>query len=1169
MSGVVNSTTDINKIVNAMKDNVGAVNTLIASFNTYIQQISNINNELNSSRYDIKALTNNTTSVFNSFISIVTKIASFDVKKFKDFTKTKKIIQDLTTGVSDVLNTISDTIIRMMSNISSDKYNDILNSLATRNIEKTITSSTKDDNTNSSLVTTEKTQQAGLLDVIASILNVYSTLGGAKSLGFLKKMKFKHTFDIILKDFSWMVSKISGIANFGDMDNVYKSVTTVEKLALRLPNIMKNLGSGFLNNIKTIKKNKSVLKYSFNMWIGEKENDLSIMNVISKIFKKLCHDDIASNITYATKNSKSIETVFNSLQLVTKSLALIGMMILPLKLGYIVLVGGKHSLCDVLRVALRKLSRLNEKQELTNTMKNLLMVSVAITSISAAIAMLALTGVFALKSWPVLLVTMAAIPLYLCLMFKIFGSRFFQNDILVGTASILKISLAITLLGLTTVLLVTLGSFVTASWAQILQVGALLVVLVGAFIGISFASSLIAEANKSLLMISLNVAIIGLTAVLLVAIANHVAFSWNAVYVLLTGIISIALVMAALTAMTHFIKTAEILKIALAIAILCASMLALAAVSRLIPESNFKIIAGLTALMCGVAWAVSKLLSTVGNLTINPSFWLGVAAIGIVVGILIALVTPIKIIADSISKVFNVIKTIKDNESKYGDSKELVKLLSIPFDIIMAIVTKVGKYNIRYKQVATFRRLDNIVSRIGKIATTVKDIAILRIPTAFDKSGKPTQWEKMQQSHFEHAKHNISSLIDVFVNTSGSSKSSILSQIVSIDKETTIKRKHIRAFRRLNNIVGSVGNLAKVVQDIALFRMPVEFDSKTGKPTKWEKMDETTFRTATANIAMLITTVVDAVGSNKDMLKNIKRRKAKVLGIVMDSISGIKDVVQILAMIQKGEVPLKIENNDGKTTISGSVRFSEIISNKKTIEKDLSSLLSIPLTVLNSITTKTNSKHKAKTVKNVTDALAATTKQIVELYNNSLKGLDTDRLSSAYSSTQHVLNTLITQFSGKSFDTTSANNFKNQANSLIEVLKTTNNTDVTKLKYVYSLVSKLNEFSRSISGNFDKLAECINENLITALEELNNNLSGINTQNSLNNINRSASTVSMLPDKSAAAKSNTVDKTSSNEAALRLEIQRLKGQIEALSAQQKPQKIKTDSNGVVLVKMTE
>ena len=85
----------------------------------------------------------------------------------------------------------------------------------------------------------------------------------------------------------------------------------------------------------------------------------------------------------------------------------------------------------------------------------------------------------------------------------------------------------------------------------------------------------------------------------------------------------------------------------------------------------------------------------------------------------------------------------------------------------------------------------------------------------------------------------------------------------------------------------------------------------------------------------------------------------------------------------------------------------------------------------------------------------------------------------------------ITRISWGSIDEKVVKNNENITDNYIKFVDKINTTDIKKLETSVNLFSKMADFSKSINGNFEKLAESINEDLMPVLEELKETLNKI------------------------------------------------------------------------------
>ena len=326
------------------------------------------------------------------------------------------------------------------------------------------------------------------------------------------------------------------------------------------------------------------------------------------------------------------------------------------------------------------------------------------------------------------------------------------------------------------------------------------------------------------------------------------------------------------------------------------------------------------------------------------------------------------------------------------------------------------------------------------------------------------------------------------------------------------------------------------------------------------------FKEASGNVKTIMETILGVFKDEDliDAIEDLDEDNAKVITAVMDSVGNLSSIMEVLVMIHKNQIP-DITYKDGKL-IKGSntIPISDITQNRVSITTRISALLKMPLDAILTIDEDLidDAEDVAEDLNEVVKCAVDSTKYVTDWYNTTLKDIDVENLNKQYEGTNKTLSGLVALFAGKKFTSTSASAFDKQTKSLVSVLKQVNDTDVDKLKYTYSLVSKLADFARSIRGDFDKLAECINEDLIEAIEKLNETLNG--TSKDINVT--TTTTAQMLPNNSGTDKQTSTASTNETNT-LKEQIAELQRQLAELKNAQKPQRLKLDSTGAVMVKI--
>lgn len=295
---------------------------------------------------------------------------------------------------------------------------------------------------------------------------------------------------------------------------------------------------------------------------------------------------------------------------------------------------------------------------------------------------------------------------------------------------------------------------------------------------------------------------------------------------------------------------------------------------------EFGMIAATLTLMVGAIVAIGAILSTplVGQVA------LGMILTG--VGIMAAVGAAFLTFASALIKINDVFK-----ENTADDVRDNVTAMMACMD---DMITKVGDFrNIDRKQKRNMRRVASIAGSISTIATTLKDIADLRIAIYDEHTGKVTGYRQMTSDDFTRAGDNVVTLVG---------KMEEIAKILS-DNENKISRRESRRMKRqarrlgrIERIVDPINSALELVQTLA-----------DGKITYTENGKEITmsinefFSTKSVDVNKTLGTVVSEMeklfsGINTASMSNVSQAQSSIvtsrfesMSNVLESISGIGD----------------------------------------------------------------------------------------------------------------------------------------------------------------------------------------------------------------------------------------------------------------------------------------
>jgi len=167
----------------------------------------------------------------------------------------------------------------------------------------------------------------------------------------------------------------------------------------------------------------------------------------------------------------------------------------------------------------------------------------------------------------------------------------------------------------------------------------------------------------------------------------------------------------------------------------------------------------------------------------------------------------------------------------------------------------------------------NIGDMIGSIAEGVQMYAEMKMPTGFDKEGKPIGYTKLDETTFTKAANTIGNIISVIGGAIDKTfyehrnwfelpplkKKGGFLGLGTVEEPNPSDPPFTKAVKGLSLMGNMIGSIAQGVQTFAAMKMPVEF-APDGTPTKYIQMDDAMYERA----AVAIGKVVTSLGSSID-----------------------------------------------------------------------------------------------------------------------------------------------------------------------------------------------------------------------------------------------------------------------------------------------------------------
>lgn len=408
----------------------------------------------------------------------------------------------------------------------------------------------------------------------------------------------------------------------------------------------------------------------------------------------------------------------------------------------------------------------------------------------------------------------------------------------------------------------------------------------------------------------------------------------------------------------------------------------------------------------------------------------GITAMLLVIGELIIAVKGVKKLNEELNDpMFTDIKTVTIGKKKISTVGNIWKISPALDSMIEAL----DSFSL-VKSAAAMLKLPGILSlclSIGSIAKTVQLISSMKVPTGFDKDGNPTGYEQLTDDHFEKVKGNIIKILTTY------STAMISPEMVNfLNTEYKNGEENMKMLGAMGNAVGGM-----VQGVISLYEGRVAKFSDDGKK-------------------IISYTNIGDVLNDPTKQEELKTNLSNLLGIY---ISAVTD-----SAVQKAA--------------EGGGWFSK--SNIEKAEEVFNSLNTSIVPAVNTIienVAELNSNEKFNGIK--ADDIKTKLSTVLSGYVSAIEELDTSKLDDSkinnFERIQKIVGKLHEPIDDKAISAQ-----KQSLDNISKFIDKASSIDTTKIKSTTDMFAQMAKMSESIKGNFDGLAEALNENLLTVLKEL-------------------------------------------------------------------------------------
>ena len=603
---------------------------------------------------------------------------------------------------------------------------------------------------------------------------------------------------------------------------------------------------------------------------------------------------------------------------------------------------------------------------------------------------------------------------------------------------------------------------------------AVFILIIGALVGvlwlISKIEKLIKKGVKLLLSILFSLVMVALTLVVVTSIMSSI--EWEPIVILLVTISVMVGLMFVLQLFDKSIKKGVI-------------ALMLMSVSFLVVAIFMSMAANTTN---NIEWeGLLKLIAVIGTMALamfglsflTPYILGGIVAMGafMVVAVMLLVITVCLKKVSEEGQDINLDNVI--NKQGTGLIDQLIGVVNMLYD----------KLSLKFMAKMAFVMpnllgLLAIATPIAAIANLLKDLSSLSIPTKFNEKGEAIEYTSMKTSDFEAAKNNALICVDTLIGISNA----VTEKMKSVSLISTAKK--VIALKMISELVDPISKTANLIRDLASGRYD-DYD-ENGKVVKINLTEYLAKyeKDINNNIQSLLGVLINAVKS-VDIDESVLEDNVEILSklnTVVDPIKGLVDIVKNLHEMTGGENPLdftKVGQNIINClsiidTINAFIKAEEV-----TEEKSLLGLITYKTTktfgdIIDEIADELEDLPK------LTSSLDDLVKFVTDL-NDKMSKFKDDDINKLNDKVSKLLN-ITTGFTNLKVSVSDFENYQKTndkfINSNIKFIDKINSIDVNKIRTVSQMFKEMTDFSKSINGNFDKLAEFFNEKLLKALEDL-------------------------------------------------------------------------------------
>lgn len=374
------------------------------------------------------------------------------------------------------------------------------------------------------------TGKMGLLDAIAAMLNIFTTMASLKAPNLLlfkiELIKIKIAMGSLISAMGDIVT--SGKESITKTGDIVKPLENFEIVLNTLEPVFKdvaNLGSyviGIVFGIKSLKKFRDFLAWY-------------VRTFTSKLFMKISSEKY---IEQTEKTMEGIENTMGHMIVISSMLTAMSTMLVGIAVGILsakLLILGLKWIFEGIGEMFSK-ENMKETMENLNNMKDAVMkLTLSVLLLTTAVVLLGLAGEYISANLKQIMIVGLFVLLVVGIAVALGLASKYIDD---GVKNLLILSGAVAIISLTAVLLVFIGQYIETNWNAILQVIAMVGALVIMMVFLGVMSKFIQKGNTAVIVLALSLIIVTAAVMVMVVAAKMLDYAAMIQMVTVIGVLA-------------------------------------------------------------------------------------------------------------------------------------------------------------------------------------------------------------------------------------------------------------------------------------------------------------------------------------------------------------------------------------------------------------------------------------------------------------------------------------------------------------------------------------------------------------------------------------------------------------------------------------------------------